>query len=156
MAATWQQFAKNMRPDGPEIFDRFWSRKDQLRKEAVLARNWHSKEIRMKYVLDYVPWSWRDIVCICDPAQIGIKADKIHKCGKYARWMFRRSCVGCGNPFVIDHTHPKERDLRCYDCLVGRYGVMNSENFFDKVPRELTPLGEREVFESPDLPSFDF
>lgn len=142
--------------DGPEIFSGFWDRKKQLRKEIVLARYWLDKDVRMRYVLDYIPWSWRDIVCICDPSQIGFKADKIHKCGKYARWMFRRSCLGCSNSFIKDHTHPKSSDLYCYDCLVGKYGVMDSENFCDKVPKELSKLEDREVFDAPAFPSFDF
>lgn len=156
MAATWQQFARNMKPDGPEIFDRAWNRKDQLRKEAVLARFWEKKEVRMKYVLDYVPWSWRDIVCICDPSDIGYKSERKHKCGKYARWVFFRSCFDCGNPYVVDHNHPKKNGRTCYDCLVKKYGPMGSENFFVGMPRELGSLDDEGVFDIPDMPVFNF
>lgn len=154
---NWRNYTKERKPDGPEIFSGFWRPRDQLRKEVVLARHWDDKEIRMKYVLDYIPWTWRDIVCICDPATIGYRPDKIHKnCGKYARWMFRRQCITCLNPWVEDHTHPKKNGLYCYDCLVKKHGVMDSENFFDKTPREPTNLEDRGVFDLPDLPSFDF
>lgn len=154
---NWRNFTKERKPDGPEIFSGFWRAKDQLRKEIVLAKNYTNRVIRMAYILDYVPWSWRDIVCICDHSLIGFKADKIHKtCGKYSRWLFFRKCLGCENPFVQDNNHPKKSGLYCYDCLVKKYGTMNSENFFNKVPRELSKLEDREVFDSPAFPSFDF
>lgn len=143
--------------DGIEIFSGFWRQKDQIRKQVVLANNWLNKEIRMAYILDYVPWSWRDIVCICDHSLIGFKTEKIHKvCGKYARWTFRRQCLKCLNPYVVDNSHPYRDKGYCYNCLVGKYGVMSSDNFFTKVPRELTKLEDREVFDSPAFPSFDF
>jgi hypothetical protein len=151
----WRKYTKAPKPDGPEIFSGFWSPKMQLRKEVVLAKNWGNKEIRMQYVLDYIPWSWRDIVCICDPATIGHAANKRHKCGKYARWMFRRQCLKCSMPYVNDNTHPRRGTL-CWDCLVEKYGPMGGENFFNEVPRELTNLEDRGVFDTPDFPSFDF
>lgn len=151
---SWQQFTRQPKPDGPEIFKGHWRQRDQLRKEVVLAKNFENREIRMSYVLDFVPWSWRDIVCTCELFGTGTK--KCPRCGKYARWKFMRSCKTCSRPFIRDFYHPEDKGSRCFDCLVTQYGLMGGENFITVKPREIADVTAEGVFNIPDIPTFDF
>lgn len=151
---SWQQFTRQPKPDGPEIFNGPWLARNQLRKEIVLAKNFEDKEIRMSYILDYIPWAWRDIVCICDDFTGADK--KCRRCNKYVRWMFRRMCLGCGNPFVIDYDHPEKSHSTCFDCVVGKHGLMGGENRATQEPRKPVDVTTEGVFSLPDVPSFNF
>lgn len=140
--------------EGIEIFSRIWREKDQARKDMVLFRNNQDKEFRMSYILDFIPWSFRDIVCICDLFGTGTK--KCPRCNKYARWKFMRSCKSCSKPFIKDFYHPEDKGSRCFDCLVAEYGLMGGENFVTVKPKELADLNAEGVFDLPDIPTFNF
>lgn len=140
--------------DGPEIFKKpYWLRKDQLRKEIVYAKYYHDPKVRMSYILDYIPWSWRDIVCVCDLP--GGWDNKCSKCHKYARWMFRRSCLKCEKPFVIDFYHKDKNGQTCFDCL--------QEKSFDPVarqadigtPKQVVDIDAEGVYDIPAVPTFE-
>lgn len=107
----------------------------------------------MSYILDFIPWSYRDIVCICNDFGVGTK--KCPKCNKYARWKFMRSCRTCGNPFIKDFYHPEDKGSRCFDCLVGEYGLMGGKNYVTVKPKELPDINAKGVFDIPDIPTFE-
>lgn len=151
---SWQQFTRQPKPDGPEIFDGPWLARNQMRKEIVLAKNFDSKEVRMSYILDYIPWTWRDIVCVCD--SFGIVHKTCYRCNKYARYLFRRMCSGCSEPFVMDYDHPKKNQRTCFDCVVGEHGLMGGQNRATQKPRKPVDVTNEGVFSLPDVPSFNF
>lgn len=130
-----------------------WLTRAVLRKNIHLAKNFENREVRMDYILDFIPWSFRDIVCICDDFGIGTK--KCPKCNKYARWKFRRSCRSCGKSFIHDFKHPKDTGEICFDCLVEAHGFMGGENFVTVKPRELADINAEGVFDAPVMPTFE-
>lgn len=140
--------------EGPEIFKRpAWLHKDILRKELVLIKYFENREVRMSYILDFIPWSYRDIVCICDDFGVGTK--KCPKCNKYARWKFMRSCRTCGNPFIRDFYHPEDKGSVCFDCLVEKYGLLNGVNNVTVKPKALPDIDAEGVYDIPAVPTFE-
>lgn len=107
----------------------------------------------MSYILDYIPWSWRDIVCICDsPVGSDIKCGR---CTKYARWMFRRSCSKCGRSFINDFTHKRKNGMTCFDCLQGKTFDPEAKQAEIGSTRELVDLEAEGVFTIPAVPTFE-
>lgn len=80
-------------------------------------------------VMNYVPFSMRDLVCTCNDWDWGIGAysdkesqlkKKPHRCTnchKYMRWV-QRSCMRCKEKFVLTFQHPRYVAIwpTCWDC----------------------------------------
>lgn len=115
------------------------------------------EEYTSKYVLNYIPYTWRNIVCTCPYQSAWFSIAKKHtRCGKYTRWTFRHKCGSCGEPYVKDFKHPSENQTTCYGCLVRVYGSAGAENYVTQKPREPLDFDAEGVFDIPDGPTFNF
>ena len=71
-----------------------------------------------------VPFELLDLVCTCDHTHThtvhsnGI-SHACSNCGKYYRYVVRRACVDCGDPYVQTFDHPNRclKKQTCFECL---------------------------------------
>lgn len=92
-----------------------------------------------KAIDDYIPWSWRGVVCTCDHPTEQHRPKDFERCGAcnlYRRWHFRK-CTrrGCGKNFLflfVHHNmnHP-DQYYWCYDCRVAVGGELPGDRRWD-------------------------
>ena len=76
-----------------------------------------------------VPYEWSHIICKCYAPNSDYKKP-CKNCGKMPRWFIQCSCRGCGQHYYWGFDHHKrnaDKFKYCFDCLVARYGQVETD-----------------------------